>query len=121
MLFACTICSDILNSNSQVSSTYCGHMFHKKCIEKWLREKNECPQCRAFCEMTKIHPMFLSESPDESLISDLLLLAAKTGNDSVYERIVAKEEDKNPKDFEGNYLNYYFQLHICLSFFVAHL
>ena len=101
MIFACVICFEVFNSDLQLSSTYCGHVFHTKCVEKWTEKKNECPQCRNYCDVQKIHPIFLSESPSESLMSDLLLLAAKKGNDSIYERIIAKEEDKNPKDFDG--------------------
>jgi hypothetical protein len=26
--------------------TKCGHIFEKKCIEKWLKQSNKCPLCR---------------------------------------------------------------------------
>ena len=25
---------------------HCDHVFHKKCISKWLEYKNNCPMCR---------------------------------------------------------------------------
>ena len=25
----------------------CGHVFHQECVEKWVREKGSCPNCRA--------------------------------------------------------------------------
>ena len=25
----------------------CGHIFGKKCIEKWLKESQKCPQCNS--------------------------------------------------------------------------
>ena len=102
MFFACNICYEVLiTCESPISSTYCGHVFHSGCIEKWLKEKNQCPQCRKYCDVNKIHPLFLSESSKESLISDMLLIAAKKGNTEVYKRMVHDEEDKNSKDFQG--------------------
>ena len=26
--------------------TPCHHLFHSKCLEVWLEQKNECPYCR---------------------------------------------------------------------------
>lgn len=38
----CTICLENV-FNSPMS---CGHVFHHKCIVKWLKENNTCPNCR---------------------------------------------------------------------------
>ena len=101
MFANCTICFDVLTAESKVSSTYCGHLFHTKCIETWLREKNECPQCRAHCDIQKIHPIFLSEISTESLLMPrILLLSAKRGYKDVYESVIVEAEVKNPKDSE---------------------
>ena len=27
--------------------TPCDHVFHTVCLEKWMRQKNECPYCKA--------------------------------------------------------------------------
>ena len=24
----------------------CGHIYHKKCLKQWIKNKNECPLCR---------------------------------------------------------------------------
>ena len=47
-LCACQICSesfqegeDIIQSNNPI----CGHIFHQKCIEKWLNYQYACPIC----------------------------------------------------------------------------
>jgi hypothetical protein len=43
----CPICLDKFR-NSTVRKLECGHVYHKKCIDKWLYqyEKKECPYCR---------------------------------------------------------------------------
>jgi len=43
----CAICIDELSNNSDQNSTLpCGHVFHKVCINEWLKKKEECPVCR---------------------------------------------------------------------------
>ena len=111
MLFACLICSEILTSSSKTSSTLCGHVFHTNCISKWLqierprpksREiKKTCPKCRSPCGKKQLRRIYLSESSIESLIPDLLQIAVKDGLTDLYDRLIQKEEDKNPKDYSG--------------------
>lgn len=40
----CSICCE--KGNKKTVKTSCGHIFHKKCLNKWLEEKQECPLCR---------------------------------------------------------------------------
>jgi len=42
----CCICLDEYKKKSKVSRLECCHIFHKKCIEKWLLEKPICPLCK---------------------------------------------------------------------------
>ena len=98
MFFSCSVCTEVLTSNCEITSTYCGHVFHTNCITKWIAQKQNCLNV----ELDKgIHQIYLSESPKENLIPDLLQMAAENGHLQVYERIIAKEEDKNPKYFLG--------------------
>ncbi|XP_049804359.1 uncharacterized protein LOC126246476 [Schistocerca nitens] len=41
----CRICL-IDESNSYVVKTSCKHIFHKECIDEWLKEKENCSLCR---------------------------------------------------------------------------
>tara|TARA_Y100000590_G_scaffold80784_2_gene89713 strand:+ start:850 stop:1089 length:240 start_codon:yes stop_codon:yes gene_type:complete len=52
----CTICRQSLEEDSiyakednliseLITSQYCGHTFHKECIEPWLQKYNKCPIC----------------------------------------------------------------------------
>jgi hypothetical protein len=44
----CPICfGDIGNNDKVISLPKCGHFFHWKCLEVWLRQKLQCPMCRA--------------------------------------------------------------------------
>jgi len=30
----------------KIIKTPCGHIFHEKCLDKWLKTKTQCPYCR---------------------------------------------------------------------------
>lgn len=42
----CSICLDKFNPNVQVRRLPCLHVFHIKCIDKWLKRNKKCPICR---------------------------------------------------------------------------
>lgn len=43
----CTICMEEIKKKSVCKKVpKCGHEFHKKCIDKWLKESKTCPNCR---------------------------------------------------------------------------
>ncbi|CAF3034059.1 unnamed protein product [Rotaria sp. Silwood2] len=48
MNIACTICLDRFFLSSIISASPCGHLFHDKCLDRWLidERKKTCPQCR---------------------------------------------------------------------------
>jgi hypothetical protein len=48
MNIACTICLDRFFLSSTISASPCGHLFHDKCLDRWLvdERKKTCPQCR---------------------------------------------------------------------------
>lgn len=33
--------------SNTVYASYCGHIFHKPCIMKWIEKSRSCPECRA--------------------------------------------------------------------------
>ncbi|PKA56469.1 putative E3 ubiquitin-protein ligase RHA2B [Apostasia shenzhenica] len=43
----CPICQDTEGANEEIGALNCGHLYHLKCIKKWLKIKNNCPLCRA--------------------------------------------------------------------------
>lgn len=43
----CAICIEELDERSEYNRTlYCGHVFHRECVDSWEKTKNQCPICR---------------------------------------------------------------------------
>ena len=42
----CSICLSDMKINSETFLTFCGHLYHKKCIDESLNYSNKCPYCR---------------------------------------------------------------------------
>ena len=41
----CSICYELIDTNNN-QILKCNHVFHKECINKWLKKNNKCPICR---------------------------------------------------------------------------
>mmetsp|Transcript_40183 Transcript_40183/g.65814 ORF Transcript_40183/g.65814 Transcript_40183/m.65814 type:complete len:287 (+) Transcript_40183:34-894(+) len=52
----CPICLDVI---SDMSSTKCGHVFCKGCIESQIKTNKKCPICTKKLGLRDIHPIFL--------------------------------------------------------------
>lgn len=42
----CQICYEFINNNDDIIITPCFHCFHRRCLEKWMSIKLNCPLCR---------------------------------------------------------------------------
>ena len=42
----CSICLEEFKLNEIVITLPCSHTYHKKCMEPWLKDNNNCPLCR---------------------------------------------------------------------------
>lgn len=50
MCSMCPICLvNFKNNNTVIKSNNCSHLFHYKCLKKWMKFKNSCPVCRNTC------------------------------------------------------------------------
>lgn len=44
----CSIClENYMETDVVIKIIGCAHIFHKSCIERWLKRSNSCPQCRS--------------------------------------------------------------------------
>ncbi|KAG8192291.1 hypothetical protein JTE90_002116 [Oedothorax gibbosus] len=43
----CAICLDAVSSNAATRQLFCGHKFHKTCVENWFKTRYSCPVCRS--------------------------------------------------------------------------
>jgi hypothetical protein len=46
----CSICLEKFIKGEYKRELTCGHTFHKRCIDKWTKNNNNCPKCR--CNQT---------------------------------------------------------------------
>ena len=51
---SCHICITDFEMKENGMFLPCGHIYHPKCIEPWLKEHNTCPVCRK--EMPSNYP-----------------------------------------------------------------
>jgi hypothetical protein len=42
----CSICLEMYQINEQVSVLPCSHYYHTRCLNEWLKKKEDCPICR---------------------------------------------------------------------------
>lgn len=54
----CVICLDSYKVRDVLALCTCGHIFHKKCLNKWLRWRLVCPMC-----MEEIRPTLRHHEP----------------------------------------------------------
>lgn len=42
----CAICLGTIRKNTNVYDLECKHHFHIRCLDKWVKRRQECPICR---------------------------------------------------------------------------
>jgi hypothetical protein len=63
----CSICTDVFVDATRI---FCGHTFCKKCIEKWHKASDSCPECRTTIDGNLMGKDLLAEK----IIQDLEVL-----------------------------------------------
>ena len=44
--YACTVCLDEYREGDEIRTLPCMHQYHMACIDPWLLENGDCPECR---------------------------------------------------------------------------
>ena len=112
MIVFCLICQeDIHFCHEEISVVNCGHLFHKKCLQKWLDTNSTCPECKSAVTINDFVQNIYPSKKEESdfMLNKLseetenLVKISKTENiqKMLTERINTLEE-KNLKLIEEN-------------------
>ena len=51
----CTICLEDIDIGAPVRNVPCGHRYHMKCLDRWLKDSTQCPMCMRVIK--KNHPL----------------------------------------------------------------
>lgn len=43
----CVICQDDFAELDVLKLLTCGHYYHSRCVDKWLKDKQKCPLCKS--------------------------------------------------------------------------
>ena len=80
MLVNCSVClGDINLFDKEVSILNCGHFFHANCLNDWLNQQMNCPECRAIVTGGEFARNIFPKFNDETL-SQWKSRKAKCGN-----------------------------------------
>ncbi|GFW74937.1 e3 ubiquitin-protein ligase TRAIP [Trichonephila clavipes] len=65
----CVICTDRFDSCHGIVSTQCGHVFHSKCLLKWIDHSKTCPECRGPVSSKNIMKLYFNDVPNDEFDS----------------------------------------------------
>ena len=96
MEFMCSICIDSLYTvNTDVSVTPCGHLFHKTCLESWMQNKRQCPNCKnAIRKNSKKWQEDMVKKIHPSVFDDLVCSDCSIETENFLEEVFRLEQEK---------------------------
>ena len=101
MRVQCPTCLEVFTLEDELQCPPCGHVFHRACIQQWLRSKRgsdtgpDCPQCRKPTNMKSPVKIYLAEADG----GDTLALEERRKNlkniEEIHETLEIKEGENN--------------------------
>ncbi|GAN09073.1 conserved hypothetical protein [Mucor ambiguus] len=106
MPFQCIIClQPLITSGDHPAVIPCGHVYHRGCLQPWVREHRNCPLCKKACTQQKIiSPLYLSsdneqtqtyhaDASEETQVLQIQLLHLRQEKETVQQRYnITKQE-----------------------------
>lgn len=68
----CSICLDHLSSETENRILPCGHVFHHKCIYKWIEKHKKCCSCSQSTDLNQIERVYLNFSDDKGSLNTII-------------------------------------------------
>lgn len=64
MKIECCICLEDFSTNSEdnILTPICGHLFHERCLNDWLNNNESCPQCRVTVKRNDFRFLYLTST-----------------------------------------------------------
>lgn len=65
MKVECCICFEefkLNNRDNRITSLKCGHLFHRNCIELWIKNSHSCPNCRDHASLRHFRDIFVTNA-----------------------------------------------------------
>lgn len=60
----CVVCLETFKLEEEVKKLPCNHIYHIKCLEKWMQNSTTCPKCRLYTGPTNpLEVWNITESP----------------------------------------------------------
>lgn len=66
---SCSICYDLISSESILLHLDCGHIYHDHCLTQWMKTSRTCPECRkrVIKMPSRVYPNFDGNDDDTTL------------------------------------------------------
>ncbi|GIY21690.1 e3 ubiquitin-protein ligase TRAIP [Caerostris extrusa] len=94
MRCSCVICTDLYDTGKDIVTIPCGHVFHFKCLTKWIDRSKTCPQCRSHVISKDIKKLYFNIALDNDLHASNLENRLSTLKAELSEKDIELNESK---------------------------
>jgi hypothetical protein len=93
---SCCICRESYYNGHKLSAPQCGHVYHKKCLNRWFVESNDrkCPTCRAIIS-NNVSTLFMKTSIPKAQQNDQTLRTQTVKEQTRKDKQLMKDVKRN--------------------------